>query len=282
MKFGLFGIGSGKCSDPEVAVRVARAAEAAGFDSVWSGEHVVLPDPQRPPSPVPPHFAMLDPLVALTYIAAHTTTLRLGTGIIILPQRNPLVLAKELASLDVVSRGRLIFGVGVGYLRAEFDALGIPFERRGERTTDYIRAIRAIWTQAEPAYDGPFARFSGIQAKPSPLQRAGPPVVIGGHSTAAFRRAVEHGSGWFGFALDADKTRECLAGIQQASSEYQRPPELGELEISVAPLVAPTADEVHRFEDLGVDRMVLLIPGGRKPDEIVDFIEKVGALVGPS
>ena len=139
MKFGLFGIGSGKCSDPEVAVRVARAAEAAGFDSVWSGEHVVLPDPQRPPSPVPPHFAMLDPLVALTYIAAHTTTLRLGTGIIILPQRNPLVLAKELASLDVVSRGRLIFGVGVGYLRAEFDARGIPFERRGERTTDYIR-----------------------------------------------------------------------------------------------------------------------------------------------
>ncbi len=282
MKFGLFGIGSGKCSDPEVAVRVARAAEAAGFDSVWSGEHVVLPDPQRPPSPVPPHFEMLDPLVVLTYVAAHTTNLRLGTGIIILPQRNPLVIAKQLASLDVVSGGRLIFGVGVGYLRAEFDALGIPFEQRGARTTDYIQAIRAIWTQADPAYDGRFARFSGIQAKPVPLQRGGPPVVIGGHSPAAFRRAVEHGNGWFGFALDAAKTQECLAGIQQASRQYQRPSELGELEISVAPLVALTAEEVDRFGDLGVDRMVALLPGGWKPDEIVDFIEKSSALVSRS
>ncbi len=225
---------------------------------------------------------MLDPLVVLTYIAAHTKTLRLGTGIIILPQRNPLVVAKQLASLDVVSHGRLIFGVGVGYLRAEFDALGIPFERRGERTTDYIQAIRAIWTQAEPAYDGPFVRYSGIQAKPRPLQAAGPPVVIGGHSPAAFRRAVEHGNGWFGFALDADKTQECLAGIQQASRKYQRPPELGALEISVAPLVKLSADEVHRFEDLGVDRMVLLLPGSWKPDEIVDFIEKTAALISPS
>jgi probable F420-dependent oxidoreductase len=260
-------------------VRVAQTAEAAGFDSVWSGEHVVLPDPQHPPSPVPPHFEMLDPLIVLTTIAAHTQTLRLGTGIIILPQRNPLVIAKQLASLDVVSRGRLIFGVGVGYLRAEFEALGIPFERRGERTTDYIRAIRAVWTQAEPAYDGAFAHFSGIQARPRPVQVAGPPVVIGGHSQAAFRRAVEHGNGWFGFALDAEKTQECLAGIQQASREFERPAELGELEISVAPLVRLTADEVHRFEDLGVDRMVSLLPGGWAPDEIVDFIEKASALI---
>jgi len=282
LKFGLFGIGSGNCSDAEATVRVAQAAEAAGFDSVWSGEHVVLPDPQSPPSPAPPHFAMLDPLVVLAYVAAHTTVLRLGTGIIILPQRNPLVIAKQLASLDVVSGGRLIFGVGVGYLRAEFDALGIPFEQRGARTTDYIQAIRAIWTQDDPAYDGPFARFSGIQAKPRPLQAAGPPVVIGGHSQAAFRRAVEHGNGWFGFALDADKTQECLTGIAQASRMYERPSSLGELEISVAPLARLTADEVHRFEDLGVDRMVSLLPGSWKADRIVDFIEQAGGLISPS
>jgi probable F420-dependent oxidoreductase len=282
LKFGLFGIGSGNCSDAEVVVRVARAAEAAGFDSVWSGEHVVLPDPQSPPSPAPPHFKMLDPLVVLAFIAAHTTTLKLGTGIIILPQRNPLVVAKQLASLDVVSCGRLLFGVGVGYLRAEFDALGIPFEGRGARTTDYIRAIRAVWTQDDPAYDGAFTRFSGVQAKPRPLQAGGPPVVIGGHSPAAFRRAVEHGNGWFGFALDADKTRECIAGIGQASRTYERPPELGNLEISVAPLVRLTADEVHRFEDLGVDRMVSLLPGGWGADKIVEFIEQADALISRS
>ncbi len=282
MKFGLFGIGSGNCSDPEVAVRVSRAAEAAGFDSVWSGEHVVLPDPQSPPSPVPPHFEMLDPLIVLSYIAANTTSLRLGTGIIILPQRNPLVLAKELASLDVVSRGRLLFGVGVGYLRAEFDALGVPFERRGERTDEYIRAIRSIWNQSEPNFEGEFARFSGVQAKPGPIQPGGPPIVIGGNSPAAWRRAVEHGNGWFGFALDANKTRECIEGIQAASRKYPRPPELGELEISVAPLAPMNAGTVQQFEELGVDRIISLLPGRWKPDEIVNFIEETGELISPS
>src|SRR6516225_8273022 len=122
MHFGLFGINMGPCVEPEAAVRVARAAEAAGFESVWTGEHVVLPDPQVPPSPLPPEYPLLDPAVALAFLAAQTRTVRLGTGIIILPQRNPLALAKELASLDVVSGGRLLFGVGIGYLKPEFDA----------------------------------------------------------------------------------------------------------------------------------------------------------------
>src|SRR6187549_3292608 len=111
MKFGLFGINNGPLADPDAAVRVAQAAEAAGFDSVWTGEHVVLPDPQAPPSHLAPETAILDPVVALTFIAAHTRTLRLGTGVIVLPQRNPLVLAKQLASLDVVSGGRLVLGL---------------------------------------------------------------------------------------------------------------------------------------------------------------------------
>jgi alkanesulfonate monooxygenase SsuD/methylene tetrahydromethanopterin reductase-like flavin-dependent oxidoreductase (luciferase family) len=128
MHFGLFAINMGPCVEPEAAVRVARAAEAAGFESVWTGEHVVLPDPQVPPSPLPPEYPLLDPAVALAFLAAQTRTVRLGTGIIILPQRNPLVLAKELASLDAVSGGRLLFGVGIGYLKPEFDALGVPFD----------------------------------------------------------------------------------------------------------------------------------------------------------
>src|SRR5712691_9683559 len=168
MKFGLFGINMNICSDPNVAARVAQAAEAAGFESLWTGEHVVLPDPQVPPSPLPPQSPLLDPAVALAFLAAHTKTVRLGTGIIILPQRNPLVLAKELASVDVVSGGRLIFGLGIGYLKPEFDALGIPFEHKGARGVEYLQAILALWTQPRPSYRGRFVRFEGIQAFPRP------------------------------------------------------------------------------------------------------------------
>ena len=135
MHFGLFSINAYAAIEPRTAARVARAAEAAGFESLWAGEHVVLPDPQAPPSPMGPTEPILDPAIALTFAAANTTRVRLGTGIIILPQRNPLVLAKELASLDVLSAGRLIFGIGVGYLEPEFRALGAPVRgpRRGDR-----------------------------------------------------------------------------------------------------------------------------------------------------
>src|SRR5215510_13227981 len=144
VKFGLFSINLGPCADPEVAVRIARLAEDAGFDSLWAGEHVVLPDPRVPPSPMNPEDPILDPVVTLTFLAAQTQHILLGTGIIILPQRNPLVLAKELASLDVLSGGRLILGIGVGYLEPEFRALGIPLKERGERADEYLAAMQAI------------------------------------------------------------------------------------------------------------------------------------------
>src|SRR5262249_26251089 len=157
-----------------------RLAERVGFDSLWTGEHVVLPAPQAPPSPLPPHTPLLDPAVALAFIAAHTQTIRLATGIIILPQRNPLVLAKELASVDVVSGGRLLFGIGAGYLQPEFSALGIPFNDRGRRTDEYLDAIRAVWDEISPRYQGKFVGFSGIDAQPRPVQRPHPPIHVGG------------------------------------------------------------------------------------------------------
>src|SRR2546423_5216407 len=156
MKIGLFSLNSGACADPGVAVDIATAAERLGYDSLWAGEHVVLPDPQVPPSPMAPQDPMLDPVVTLTYLAGATSSVLLGTGIIILPQRNPLVLAKELASLDVVSRGRLILGIGVGYLEPEFRALGIPLEDRGKRTDEYLAAMQAIWSEGQPSYHGRF------------------------------------------------------------------------------------------------------------------------------
>jgi probable F420-dependent oxidoreductase len=276
---GLFSMTTGPCSHPEGAARVARAAEAAGFDSLWGGEHVVLPDPQAPPSPLAPEDRITDPIVALAYLAAHTTRIRLGTGIIIVPQRNPLVLAKQLATLDVLSGGRLIFGVGVGYLEAEFRALGIPFETRGAMTDDYLAAMRAIWGQDRPGHRGRFVAFEGVQAHPQPVQRPGPPIVIGGHTPAAFRRAVEQGHGWYGFALDQDGVRRCLEGLRDAAGRHERPAALGPLEISVTPrptrggeaMDRATAD---RLAALGVHRLILMPPRSLDADGVARFVEK--------
>src|SRR5271163_2266562 len=159
MKIALFGINNGACAFPKCAAAVARAAEENGFESLWTGEHVILPDPQAPPSPVAADFPMTDPAVALAFVAAHTTTIRLGTGIIILPQRNPVVLAKELASTDVLSGGRLIFGIGVGYLKPEFDAIGAPFDRKGARAEEYLAAIIALWSMPKPEFAGKWINF---------------------------------------------------------------------------------------------------------------------------
>ena len=283
LKLGLFSINAYACCDPAVAARVARAAEAAGFESLWGGEHVVLPDPQAPPSPMAPHEPILDPVIALTYCAAVTTRVRLGTGIIILPQRNPLVLAKELASLDALSGGRLIFGVGVGYLEAEFRALGAPFEQRGAVADDYLAAMRAIWSQDKPAHRGSFVSFAGVQAHPRPVQRPHPPIVVGGRTAPAFRRAVEQGHGWYGFALDPAKTAEALAGLREAAKRVERPAHLGPLEISVTPGrgVAIDAATVEQYAALGVHRLILMPPPKLDATGLEGFVADVGArLVG--
>jgi len=279
MKFGIFGINFGPCADGRIALRVAQAAERAGLESVWTGEHVVLPDPQVPPSPVPPETPFLDPAVALAYVAAGTQTIRLGTGIIILPQRNPLVLAKELASLDVVSGGRLIFGLGIGYLQPEFDALGVAFEDKGARSVEYLEAMRAMWTQQHPAYHGRFVRFEGIQAFPHPVQKPHPPVVIGGGTPAAFRRAVAYGNGWYGFAHDADATARCIDGLRAAERRNGRPAELGPLEISVTPTGKLDHDAVRRFADLGVHRLIVS-RRGRSEADLLATVEHIAALHG--
>lgn len=288
MKFGLFGINMGPCSAPDSSARVAQAAEAAGFESVWAGEHIVLPEPQEPPSPLPPSYPMLDPNIAFAYLAGQTKTIRMGTGIIILPQRNPLVLAKEMASLDVLSNGRLIFGIGIGYLRPEFDALGIPFGHKGPRTLDYLEAMQAIWSQDKPSHQGEFTSFSNVQALPRPVQQPHPPVVFGGMTQQAFQRSATHGNGWYGFALDVDGTQKCLAGLKEAQQNNVRPSALGELEISVTPMGNMDLDTAKRFADLGVDRLILLSPTKSDKElfsmttteqELTDYVKQIGDTV---
>jgi probable F420-dependent oxidoreductase len=278
MKLGLYGINFGACVDPQVAASVAKTAEEAGLDSVWTAEHVVLPDPQVPAAPIPPQLPILDPAVSLAHVAAHTRTLLLATGIIILPQRNPVVLAKELASVDVVSGGRLVFGIGAGYLEPEFAAVGASFGDRGQRTDEYIQAIQQLWTQEKPRFEGRFVSFGGIDAHPRPIQKPHPPIVVGGMSPPALRRAVRYGSGWYGFALDLDVTAQCVEGLREAQRQVERPPELGPLEISVTPSIPIDADNVSRFEDLGVDRLVAIGAGGSAED-LSAFVQNTAKLV---
>jgi probable F420-dependent oxidoreductase len=262
MDIGLFNVNSGPCSLPAGAERIARQADAAGYESLWMGEHVVAPSPRVAPSPIEPTTAMLDPLVALAFLAGLTSQVRLGTGIIILPQRNPLVLAKQVASLDVLSGGRLLLGLGVGYLEPEFRAIGVPLAHRGARSDEYLAAMRHLWADEAPAFDGRYVSFSGIDAYPRPVKAEGPPVVIGGHSPAAYRRAVAQGHGWYGFALSPEATATCLAGLRQAAGDVERPAGLGSLSITVTPRGRIDRAAAARYAELGVDRLVLLPPGG--------------------
>jgi probable F420-dependent oxidoreductase len=258
MKFGLFAINYGTCADPEAAVRVARHAEAAGFESVWTGEHVVLPDPAPPGFSMPSTLPILDTVVALTLIASQTTTIRLGSGIIVLPLRNPVLLAKELASVDVISRGRLIAGFAAGYVAAEFAAAGVRLAGRGARMEDYLRALRALWSLPRPEYQGEFVSFRGIDAHPRPVRGSGPPVVIGGEAPAALRRAVTMADGWYGFGLDLAETRRCVGELRRLGKEAERPASFGPLELTVTPTGPLDQAIVSQYAELGIDRLVLL------------------------
>jgi probable F420-dependent oxidoreductase len=163
---------------------------------------------------------MLDTIVALTWIAAHTKRVRIASGIIVLPQRNPLLLAKELASLDVVSGGRLIVGVGAGWLEPEFQALGISMPGRGEKMDDTLRAMRALWTMERPEHHGSSASFSNVASYPRPIQHPMPPIVIGGESPGALRRAIMMGKGWYGFGLTVDQTKQHIENLRRADGQY--------------------------------------------------------------
>jgi probable F420-dependent oxidoreductase len=202
-----------------------------------------------------PDYPVLDPLVALGFVAAVTRRMRLATGIVILPQRNPVVLAKQLATLDVLSRGRVVFGMGVGYLEPEMSAVGVPMEGRGARADEYLAAMRALWEQEAPAFRGREVEFEGVDAHPRPLQRP-LPVVVGGHSAVAHRRAVQHADGWYGFFLDREATAKQVDSLRQEAKAAVR--ELDDFSISVSPGERLNPGVVRDYADLGVDRLVLV------------------------
>lgn len=279
MKLGLFSMNTDACSFPEGLATIAPLAEDVGFESLWVGEHMVLPDPQRPPSPMAPADRILDPIVTLAFAAALTTRLKLATGILILPQRNPVALAKELASLDVLSGGRLIVGVGVGYLEPEMTAVGVPMAGRGERTAEYIEAMRALWSMDKPNYAGRYVAFDGVDAHPRPVQQPAPRIVMGGHVPASYRRTVELADGWYGFFLTPEQTAAHIDGIRKASGTFARGTGLApEIEISVTPRGALTAEMIAAFAALGVHRLVVMPPQRLSLDDLSSFVRVTAAI----
>lgn len=272
-RIGMFGINFGVMSEPSTMAAVAQACEDTGYDSVWTGEHIVLPDPQAPPSPAAPATAFVDSAASLSFLAATTTTIKLGTGIVILPQRQPAVLAKSLASVDHLSGGRLMFGLGVGYLEPEMTACSTPMARRGERADEYLEAMRLLWTTDAASFDGEFVAFSGVTANPKPIQ-ADLHTVVGGHSQRAAQRAVAHGHGWYGFMRDPETAAGDLLNLRAAADQVERPDHLGELEISITPARRLTREDVTAYAELGVHRII--VQPGRSvttPEDLMAFVD---------
>jgi probable F420-dependent oxidoreductase len=269
MKFGLFGMNMRPCVTPEAIAAVARAAENAGFESVWGGEHLALADPQTPASPMPPRIDFVDLNVTMAFAAAHTHTLRFGTGIMILPLRNPVVLAKQLASVDVMSGGRLIFGMGIGNLEFEFNAVGMPFDHKGKRAEEALAAMKALWTMNRAEFHGQYFSFAGVRAEPRPVQQPHPEIVFGGKTTDAFSRTARLGNGWYGYGLDLTATRNCIDGIRAACADAGR--RFEEIEVSITPKGDLDRDLARRYADLGVARLILP-PRGRDISEALQAI----------
>lgn len=262
------------------AMELAEAAEEAGLESLWTVEHVVVPAGYRSRYPYSrsgkmagglEDFDVADPLVWLAFLAAVTETVRLGTGVVILPQRNPLILAKEAAGLDLLSGGRLILGIGAGWLAEEFAALGVPFDDRGARTDDHIRALRALWTEGTSSYHGEFVSFDEVYSRPLPVQRP-IPIVVGGHSTRAARRAGELGDGFFPNGPDVGHVGGLIERARRFAEDAGRDPDA--LEITVGS--KPDRASVERWIEQGVDRIVVPPIGA---DGVRIFAEQVIAAV---
>ena len=276
LKLGLYGLHRGSSVDPDTLSRRARAAEVAGFESLWVGDHIALPMSQDDP----PDQPRLEALVALTYLAACTVRVRLVAGVIVLPQRQPVLLAKQLASIDALSRGRLTVGIGVGYMEAELRALGVALAERAGRTDEYLAALRALWDEPVPAVEGRYVAFSGVLQRPRPVQRPHPPIVVGGWTPPALRRAVREGNGWYGWQMDLEQTAQTLSALRETARREDRPAALGELEITITPTGPVNVDVASRYRDLGVHRLALL-PSTTDGSAIDDLIASVGdTLIG--
>jgi len=266
MKVGFFAVGIGSSADPELIALIAKATEQCGFHSLWAPEHVVLLEQYaskypysadgRLPMPTT-RIDILDPYVALTYAAAFTKTIRLGTGISLIPERSPVVTAKEIASLDKLSGGRFDLGVGVGWLAEEFTAVNVPWERRAERTREYLKAMKLLWTEEQPEFKGEFLSFPKVSMYPKPVQKPYPPIIFGGESTPALKRVAEVGNGWFGVNVTVEDAQSKIARIQQYAQAAGRSNVKFSFAVSPGLGLPVEMDQVKRYRDAGADQMIV-------------------------
>ncbi|MCP4908461.1 MAG: LLM class F420-dependent oxidoreductase [bacterium] len=288
MKIGLFTPLSAELATPELAIGIARVAEECGFDSLWVPEHAVLFDEYEPNYPysedgkVPGGASanILDPFPVLSFFAAHTQRIRIGTGVMILPQRNPIYTAKEIASLDVLSAGRLDVGIGVGWLAEEMRALGTPFERRGARARSHIAVMKALWCDELSAYEDEFYSLPACRFAPKPVQKPHPPLIFGGDSQPALRRVAEIGQGWNAASRSPKEIEKLIGDLDVLLEEHARTRE--EIEITVMPGRDLTVDDLKAYHDIGVDQVV---PFGLAPsaDAVRSVFEPIAeALVIPA
>ena len=269
---------------------VAQKTEALGFDSLWVGDHVVIPTSIKPrypyndtgEFPLPAEAALLEPLTVLGFLTGVTRRVRLGPSVLVLPHRNPIVTAKMFASLDVLSRGRIIFGAGIGWMEEEISLLGAPFKRRGALSDEYLRAMRELWTNPDPHFEGEFCRFSGIKCEPKPLQNP-LPIWIGGHSARAMRRIVEFGDGWIAVPKSLAVFQDGMALLREAADRGGR--DLNDIEIMIGLLRTTSVDEFIKamkpYQDLGYDSFMVPLPfWGTDLQSVLglmdDFADKVG------
>jgi probable F420-dependent oxidoreductase len=259
-------------------IAVAQKAEAVGVESVWTFEHVIVPMDYESKYPyskdgkmgLPPEANFLDPLIALTAIAGATSRIRLATGVNILPQTSPLYLAKQAATLDFVSDGRFSLGVGIGWLREEFEALNAPFEARGARFDDYVVAMKKVWSGEVVEHQSQFLSWSGFKSYPVPVQKPHVPVIIGGSKGKAFERIAKHGDGWYAPTTSVDALAPLVEQLRKACEAVGRDP--GTVEISCMWIPAAEGlDTVAKYAELGVDRLIVPIQAlGGPPLESLD------------
>ena len=272
-----------KYSTPETMVRTAKIVEDAGLHSLWVPEHVVFferhesrypysEDGRIPGNP----DGLIDPFSALAFIAGHTQRIRLGTAICLVPQRNPIYTARQVADVDFLSEGRFDFGVGVGWLKEEFASLGVPWERRGARTADYIEAMKALWTTDAATHHGEFVQFEACLQHPKPVQQPHPPIFFGGESDAALTRVAELGQGWYGYNLGPEEAAPLLRKLDDKLARGGRARSDVSIFVGV-PRRAANPDALAEFAELGVEQAILPL-GGRTMDDVQRRAEGFAAL----
>ncbi|MEE8311697.1 MAG: LLM class F420-dependent oxidoreductase [Candidatus Binatia bacterium] len=281
MEIGVFLPLANPVATPEYVRVAGLACEEVGVDSIWVAEHVVLfdsPDSKYPYAadgkfPLEGETGFLEPFTALSFLAACTERVRLGTGIVLAPQRNPVYTAKEAACVDWLSNGRLDLGLGIGWLEEEFNVCNVPFERRAARCREYIEVMRTLWCDPVSEHSGEFYSLPPCRHYPKPIQDPHPPIHFGGESGPALRRVADLGTGWYGYDIGPEETITCVATLRELLEARGR--RMQEVKVSVCPYLRETTPELlEKYRDAGVDQVIVLL-AGNSADKVRNAIDSL-------